>query len=87
MAYLLVRHKVADFAKWKRIFDSHAEAQRAAGLRLEQLLRNMDDPNEVVFWFKVDDLAKARSFVSTAAAAEAAGESGVADRPDLYFLA
>ncbi len=31
MPYLLVRLKVADFANWKRVFDSHAEAQRQVG--------------------------------------------------------
>jgi len=49
MIYMLVRHKVADFAKWKKIFDSHKEAQEEAGLRLKHLWRNLDDPNEVFF--------------------------------------
>ncbi len=35
MKYMLVRHKVADFARWKKIFDSHKEAQEKAGLKLE----------------------------------------------------
>jgi hypothetical protein len=60
MPYLLVRLKVADFARWKRVFDSHAEAQRQAGMRVERVLRNLDDPNEVVTWFAVTDLAKAQ---------------------------
>jgi hypothetical protein len=27
MAHLLVRHKVADFDRWKAVFDGHAAAQ------------------------------------------------------------
>ena len=86
MAYLLVRHKVADFAKWKQVFDSHAEAQRQAGLRVEKVLRNVDDRNEVVLWFEVTDLEKARGFVSAPEVPRAKEESGVVDKPDIYFL-
>lgn len=87
MPYLLVRLKVADFAKWKRVFDSHAEAQRQSGLRLDKVLRNLDDPNEVVTWFEVTDLAKARGFVTSPAVPRAQEDSGVVDKPDIYFLA
>ena len=86
MPYLLVRHKVADFAKWKRVFDSHAEAQRKSGLRIERVLRNLDDPSEVVLWFEVTDLKKARGFVSSPQVPEAREQSGVVDKPDIYFL-
>lgn len=87
MPYLLVRHKVADFAGWKRVFDSHAEAQRQSGLRLDKVLRNLDDPNEVVLWFEVTDLVKARGFVSSPEVPRAKVDSGVLDKPDIYFLA
>ena len=48
MPYLLVRHKVADFSKWKPVYDSHLPARQKAGLKEVHLLRNIDDPNEVV---------------------------------------
>jgi hypothetical protein len=32
MGMLIVRHKVKDFASWRKAFDSYAGAQRAAGL-------------------------------------------------------
>ncbi|MBZ5628665.1 MAG: cyclase [Acidobacteriia bacterium] len=86
MIYLLVRHKVADFEKWKRVFDSHAEAQRQSGLRLDKVLRNLDDPSEVVTWFEDTDLAKARAFVSSPEVPRAKEDSGVVDTPDIYFL-
>jgi hypothetical protein len=33
MAHLMVRHKVADFAKWKPVFDGHHPTREAAGLK------------------------------------------------------
>ena len=48
MTHMLVRHKVADFDNWKRVFDSHATAQQESGPRVEKVVRNLDDPAEVV---------------------------------------
>lgn len=61
LGYLLVRHKVREFREWKRVFDAHKDAQRHAGLRIEKVMRNIYEPNEV--FFEVMDLAKARGFV------------------------
>ena len=85
MIRLLCRNKVADFAKWKSAFDSHAEAQEAAGLVLENLWRSIDDPNEVFFLFHVSDLEGAKAFTSSGTAEEAAEKYGVLDG-NLWFV-
>jgi len=51
MNYVLIRHKVADFAKWKPVYDGHLSARQKAGLKEEHLFRNADDPNEVLLLF------------------------------------
>jgi len=86
MQYLLCRLKVADFERWKRVFDSHADAHKKSGLRLEKILRNIDQQNEVFTLFEVTDLAKARGFVTSPEAPGAKEASGVIDNPDVYFL-
>jgi hypothetical protein len=42
MNYVLVRHKVADFSKWKPVYDAHLPARQAAGGTELYLLRNID---------------------------------------------
>ena len=79
MTYMLCRNRVADFAEWKRVFDSHAEAHRAAGLHLVHLWRSLDDPNNVFFLFEVSNIEKAQAFVNAPDATEAAKASGVID--------
>ncbi len=86
MTYMLVRHKVADYSQWKRVFDSHSTAQRQSGLRLDKVLRNLDQPNEVILFFEVTDLKKARGFVSSPEVPGSKDQSGVVDQPDIYFL-
>jgi hypothetical protein len=87
MGYLLVRHKVKEFQEWKRFFDSHKDAQRQSGLRIEKVMRNLYEPNEVFLLFEVTDLAKARGFVFSPDVPSSQEISGVVDKPDIYFLA
>jgi hypothetical protein len=87
MLMMLVRHKVADFERWKAVFDSHAAAQREAGIHPRHVLRSLDDPNEVFILLDVDDLDKARAFVTSPDVPGAQEASGVLDEPDLWFLA
>jgi hypothetical protein len=87
MGYLLVRHKVKEFYEWKRVFDSHHDAQRRAGLKIEKVMRNLYDPEEVFLLFEVTDLAKARGFVFSPEVPDAQSQSGIVDKPDIYFMA
>ena len=63
--HILVRHKVADFAKWKPVYDAHLSARQQAGLKEEHLFRNADDPNEVLLLFTVEDFDKAQTFTAS----------------------
>jgi hypothetical protein len=86
LPHLLIRHKVAEFEAWKRVFDSHVAAQREAGLHIDKILRNTDDPSEVVLLFEVTNLERARKLVESPGVAVVQAESGVTDEPDILFL-
>ena len=45
MPYMVVRHKVQDFARWKQVFDEHGGARKSGGSRGGQLFRSADDRN------------------------------------------
>jgi len=77
---------VTDFDRWYSVFQSHAEAQREAGLKDLQLFRDAADPNVVVFLFKVDDLDKVRAFTESRESDEAKKESGVIGEPEVLLL-
>jgi len=85
MLVLLCRNRVADFARWKAVFDSHAQAHRDAGLHLRGLWREERETDNVFFLFEVTDVAKARAFIGAPAAAAAAQTSGVLDG-EYHFL-
>lgn len=86
MHCMLCRNKVQDYARWRRVFESHADAHREAGLHLLYLLRDLSDPNLVVFLFRVDDVETARAFTQASGAQEAADSSGVIGETEIMFL-
>ena len=85
-AFLLIRHKVRDFAEWKRGYDAHQPKRAAAGLTEKHLLRSAGDANEVVILFEAQDLDRAKAFSDSADLRETMQKVGVVDKPDLYFL-
>lgn len=85
MNVMLCRNRVRDFSEWKRVFESHAEAHRAAGLRRVHLWHVMNNFDDVFFLFEMGNLEKARAFINTPGAAEAAKQSGVIEG-EYHFL-
>ena len=86
MTYLFCKHKVAEYARWRRVFDSHAEAQRETGLHVLHVLRAADDPNLIVMLFRVDDVEKARAFTEAPSARETGEEAGVIGPAEMFYL-
>ena len=85
-SFVLVRHKVRDFAEWKRGYDAQFHKLWAAGLSEKHLLRNASDPNEVVLLLAATDLNRAKAFAESAALKDARQVAGIIDEPDIYFL-
>jgi hypothetical protein len=86
MTYMMIRHKVKDYDVWKPGYDGHLSSREAAGLREVHLLRNINDPQEVVALFEVSDLEKARAFAASEDLKLKMQEVGVMDRPDISYL-
>ncbi len=86
MPYMLVRHKIEDYAMWKPIYDQHANTRKASGSKKAHLFRNADNPNEIIIMYEWDDLDKARIFTRSEDLIKTMQKAGVIDKPDIYFL-
>jgi heme-degrading monooxygenase HmoA len=86
MSHFIVRHKVEDYAKWKKVFDEHSTTRKTSGSKGGRLFRNADNPNEVIVLWDWEDLDQARQFAHSPDLRETMERAGVADRPDIYFL-
>jgi heme-degrading monooxygenase HmoA len=89
MPYLLERHQVRDYSRWREVFDADAEGRKKAGCRGARVFRNADDPEEVVVLFEWDSLGSARRRIESATLGrkfEEAGVSGGVRQTEFYLL-
>ncbi len=85
MSYVMVKTKVADYTRWKPIFDADGANRQASGSKGGQLFRSADDPNEVVILFEWD-LEKARQYSQREGLKAKMQEARVLDPPEIFFL-
>jgi heme-degrading monooxygenase HmoA len=86
MAKVFAHHKVADYAKWRKVFDEMTALRTSFGSTGQSVMRSASDPNEIVViteWLSVD---KARAFSQSPDLKEAMQKGGVISQPEVLFL-
>jgi heme-degrading monooxygenase HmoA len=86
MVHVMVRHKVADYVRWKEAFDGHLSARKAAGEVGNRVLLSVDDPHEVTLLLDWDSLERARRFAKSDDLKQKMQQSGVVGDPVVSFL-
>ena len=86
MAFVMVRHTVADFAAWKAVFDRVPLDRKAAGWTSGLILRDSENPNDLTVLVETEDLAQLRAFLQTDELREAMQQAGVTSAPEMRFL-
>jgi hypothetical protein len=86
MVHVIVRHKVADYSRWKETFDAHLNARKAAGETEARVMVSVDDPREVTLFFDWDSLDRGRRFMGSDDLKQAMKQGGVVGDPDIRFL-
>ena len=83
----LVRHRVADFDAWKQVYDGFAPTQAEHGVRGHQVLRSIENPNDVTVEHTFDSPEAAREFFARPELKEAMSKAGVnADSVDISYF-
>jgi hypothetical protein len=82
---VMVRHKVANFAKWIEAYEGHDSARLASGLHSYVISRDESDSNMVTVAMKADDLAKAKAFSKDPGLKKAMQKGGVTGAPSIKF--
>jgi len=86
MAYLLVRHKVADFQKWKLVFDDNLEWRISHGEKSYQIFRDSNDPNDIFILCEWENLDSAKQFINSQDLKDKMHNAGVIAEPGLFIL-
>lgn len=86
MALALILHKVADYDKWRKVYDSAADMQAAGGVTQQSVHRAVEDPNTVLVHHYFESIGAARAFFDNPQLAEALQRSGVQGEPRVEFF-
>ena len=86
MNMMVVKHKVANFAKWLASFEEHDSLRLANGLHKYVIGRGVMDTNMILVAVKTDDLAKAKAFAKDPSLKMAMQKSGVIGAPMISFI-
>jgi hypothetical protein len=86
MVHVIVRHKVADYVRWKEAFDGDLGARKTAGEVGYRVMLSVDDPREVTIFLDWDSLDRARKFAMSDDLKQKMQQSGVIGDPDVRFL-
>ncbi|NOT30758.1 MAG: antibiotic biosynthesis monooxygenase [Planctomycetes bacterium] len=86
MPFVLLRHKIADYAKWKRVVHAAAAFRKTNGELSFKVLRSSDDPNDVAVICEWASAAKARKFLESDELRKRMKEAGVVGKPKIQFF-
>jgi hypothetical protein len=87
MVYVSFRHTVADYAKWRPVFDADESNRRANGATgVQQVYRDLDNPNYITSVLEWDKRENVEKFMHNPALAEAMKTGGVTGAPEVRFL-
>ena len=81
MALVMIRHRIEDFARWKKEFDAFLANRRAGGERTFRITYAGGDKNDLCLVFDWDSTANATRFLESADLAAAMSRAGVIGKP------
>lgn len=85
MAHVLARLRDVKFVDVEQALKADAPRHAEQGLHLEHLWKNLDNPGEVLFLFRADDLQRTKGFIEKTHA-EAHRQNPNANLPQMTFL-
>jgi quinol monooxygenase YgiN len=86
MIQVLVRHNVEDYNKWRPVYDGHEAFRKETGSLGARVLRDANDPTNIVVVTEWPDMKSAQAFAGSASLHEVMGKAGIVGKPDVYFL-
>jgi hypothetical protein len=85
MVKMYVRHKVADFAKWKTVYDGHDATRKKFGVKKEEVFANLKNSKDILGVMEWENKEQAKNFIENSDIKEAMKEAGVIGAPEINF--
>ena len=85
MATMFIRHNVADYKAWRKIYDSAAPMQKAGGVTAKAVYQSADNPNDITVTHEFATVAAAQAFLHNPELGAAMKDAGVVGAPTVWF--
>jgi hypothetical protein len=85
MATLFVRHTVADYPAWRKVYDGFDAKRRSMGVTTDGVYQLANNPNDLTIYHEFDSMDAAKAFAASSELHEAMGSGGVVGTPDVWF--
>ena len=83
---LLIRLRVADYAKWKPVFDERQSSRAQHGAKRHWVYRSTEDGNDVAISVEFPTVDQAKAYAADPALREAMARAGVSGPPEFAYL-
>ena len=85
MARMFIRHKVNDYAKWRKVYDDFEATRTEMGEIGDSVFQLAGDPNDVTVIHDFDSVDKAKALLESSELREAMRKAGVEGQPDVWI--
>ena len=85
MTTLFVRHQVADYAKWRQVYDNFGPSQQRLGVGAQAVYRAADNPNDITVTHEFAALEAAQEFATSDDLRNAMSNAGIVGEPTNWF--
>ena len=85
MATLFVRHQVANYPAWKKVFDEFDETRRSMGVTGAGIYQLDGNPNDVTVYHEFSTMEAAKTFAGSSQLKDTMASAGVQGKPDVWF--
>lgn len=86
MALYYGKHRVRDYDSWRPYFDGDQARLSGIGVKLINLMRSVEDPNEVHFIFDIPDFNAFMTTLQNPESMDILQKAGVMEQPVVYRL-
>jgi len=86
MPYVIIRHKVANYAKWKRTVQAFTKFRKASGEKSFHVLRCAKNPNDLNICCCWDTNARFKKFIQSPELRTTMKSAGVIGKPEICFF-
>ncbi len=85
-AALIVSYQVADFDAWKAVFDDNEQGRIDHGYLGHHVNRAEDDPNSLAIYLAVEDVDRAKAYVTSDELKSLIEKAGVTSQPEFMWM-